>query len=266
MLLKDITEKEKTKEDYRIILSAFHRLIDWYGNSAERWDLIEDIITLRASFLIDRALTGLKIDFDRALGLIRNHNEFTTQRERQERDILLAAIDNLIDFAAAQEYTMIEELPDEIDSDQIDEYDSVCDKYNLRYAEQENSDVVFAAGMAAWFLNLADETLVTFMTQGDERVRPWHLSHEGLSFPKNNFPPELIPPIEWGCRCYLITNGFGSVYGKTIEGKNKIKVNPVFCESLAKGGKIFSSAHPYFKTNLPDEVKQIVKKLKEKFQ
>lgn len=220
---------------------------------------------LRASFLIDRALSGLRIDFDRALDLIRNHNDFTTEREKQERDLVLAAIDNLIDFAAAEEYTMLSELPQEPDLTDIDEYDSLCETYNQRFASQENEDVSYAAGMAAWFLDLSNESLVTFMTQGDERVRDWHMSHEGLSFPKNQFPPELIPPIEWGCRCYLISDGFSNIVGSIIQDKNKIQVNPVFRESLAKGGRIFSDAHPYFKTKLPIEVKEIIEKIKRKF-
>lgn len=258
-------DKERTKEDYKLIISAFHRLIDTYENSAECWEVIEDIITLRSSFLIDRALSGLRIDFDKALNLIRNHNDFTTEKEKQERDIILAAIDNLIDFAAAQEYTMLEELPDELNFEDIDEYDTLCEKYNLQFANQENEDVFFSASMAAWFLQLSNETLITFMTQGDERVRPWHLSHEGLSFRKNEFPSELIPPIEWGCRCYLVTNGFASVLDNSKKIKHEIKVNPIFQESLAKAGRIFTDAHPYFKTMLPDEVKKIVKKLKDKF-
>lgn len=35
---------------------------------------------------------------DRALEILKNHNSFTTERERQQRDILIAAIDNLVDF------------------------------------------------------------------------------------------------------------------------------------------------------------------------
>ncbi|MCY6359768.1 hypothetical protein OXV74_16620 [Bacteroides thetaiotaomicron] len=35
---------------------------------------------------------------DRALEILKNHNSFTTERERQQRDILIAAIDNLVDL------------------------------------------------------------------------------------------------------------------------------------------------------------------------
>ena len=46
-------------------------------------------------------------------------------------------------------------------------------KYNDTYAKQENEDVLYAAIIAAWWLNLPDNSLVTYMTQGDERVRAW---------------------------------------------------------------------------------------------
>ena len=52
---------------------------------------------------------------DRALEILKNHNSFTTERERQQRDILIAAIDNLVDFAAAEEYAMLGELPETAD-------------------------------------------------------------------------------------------------------------------------------------------------------
>ena len=52
---------------------------------------------------------------DRALEILKNHNSFTTERERQQRDILIAAIDNLVDFAAAEEYSMLGELPESAD-------------------------------------------------------------------------------------------------------------------------------------------------------
>ncbi|MBR2030759.1 MAG: hypothetical protein IKA04_00865 [Alistipes sp.] len=227
--------------------------------------MIEDIITHRCSFLIDRALRGLALDFDEALSILRNHNNFTTEHERHQHEILVAAIDNLIDFATSEEMTMISELPEEVDEECLLEYETICEQYNLTYAEAENEQVLFAAKMAAWWMAVNSESVITYMTQGDERVRPWHLSLEGVSYRKSEFPAELIPPIEWGCRCYLIANGFAAVRASLSIDKCRSMVDPVFRESLATGGRIFTDAHRYFDTQLPEFVKKIVKRLKSKF-
>ena len=260
------TTESDTEKEYRVIFDAFRRLILYWENSAERLDIIEDIITLRASFLIDRALTGLRIDMDRALEILKNHNSFTTERERQQRDILIAAIDNLVDFAAAEEYAMLGELPETADEQDMEAYEKICRRYNLVHAEEENNQVFFAASMAAWWMAVDMDTVLTYMTQGDERVRAWHLSLEGISFRKSEFPPELIPPIEWGCRCFLVAEGFAAVRAALPDkGDYLEKVDPVFRESLATGGRIFSDAHRYFSVPLPGYMNDIVKRIKGKF-
>lgn len=227
--------------------------------------MIEELITLRASFLIERVVTGLRMNFDKALGLLKNQNDSTSGKERKERKILLAAIDNLVDFAAHEEISMLGELPKERISDGIDAWESIFKKYNLTYAGEENGSVLHAALIAGCWLRVDEGSILTFMTQADERVRSWHLSLQGLSYPKNDFPAGLIPPIEWGCRCFLISNGFDSVVGALGETGYTKQINPVFSESLAKGGKIFSHAHPYFKTPLPEQAIAIVKRIKQKF-
>lgn len=257
-------EVSEAQHEYLVIRDAFMRLIYSSENSAESWAVMEDIISLRASFLIDKALIGLQIDFDRALAILRNHNDFTTERERSEREILVAAVDNLIDFAVAEEVAMMRELPSEFDREKAFEYERLCEKYNRTYAEAENSQVLFAATVAHWWLGISDDTLTTYMTQRDERVRAWHLSLEGLSYRKSEFPAELIPPIEWGCRCFLVASGFSSV-AASLRQNHKANINPIFSESLAKGGRIFSSAHPYFAKELPKEAQDIARRLKLKF-
>ena len=210
-------------------------------------------------------MRGLALDFDEALSILRNHNNFTTERERQQHEILVAAIDNLIDFAAAEEMKMISELPEEVNEECLLDYETICEQYNLTYAEVENEQVLFAAKMAAWWMAVNAESVITYMTQGDERVRPWHLSLEGVSYRKSEFPAELIPPIEWGCRCYLIANGFAAVRASLSIDKCRSMVDPVFRESLATGGRIFTDAHRYFDVPLPEFAQKIVKRLKSKF-
>lgn len=258
------SDKEKSKEEYVLLLAIFRKFVDTYESSSEKWEIIEEIITLRASFLIDRVIKGLNLDFKEVLVLLKGNNNLVSNEQAEQRKILIAGIDNLIDFAAAEEQQMLEELSGGVSEDDKEEYEIIFKKYNLTYASLENQDVLYAASVAAWWMTIENETLVTFMTQGDDRVRAWHLSHEGLSFLKRNFPPELIPPIEWGCRCYLITDRFSSVYASKYTD-HQISVNPVFSESLATGGKIFSDMHPYFQTPRAKNIQTIVDRIKQKF-
>lgn len=228
--------------------------------------MLEEIITLRAAFLIDRALAGLRLDLDEALDILRNFNGLVTRKEQLQREILVAAVENLIDFAVHEEYAMMKELPEHPGEADRESCEDICEKYNRIYAGSENEQVLFAASIAAWWLSVDENAMVTYMTQGDERVRAWHLSLEGLSYPKREFPAELIPPIEWGCRCFLVSDGLASVHAEAKAKKHPtLHTDPVFRESLAVGGKIFSSAHRYFREELPSGLKEVARGLKEKF-
>jgi hypothetical protein len=256
---------ERTEREYGVILTAFLRLLDRWDNGAESLEVITDIITHRSAFLVERVLDGMRLDFDEALSLLRNHNDFTTAADRQRRDILVAAIENLVDFAAAEEYSMLLELPEELDESCFGDYERICERYNLVWATQENGDVLHAAKMAAWWITLAPETVLTYMTQGDEKVRPWHGELEGLGYPKSSFPAELIPPIEYNCRYYLVAEGYGAVVGAFPKEVSAPKAHPVFRESLCTGGRVFSGEHPYFSRPLPPKLQKVVRDIKRKF-
>lgn len=265
---EDNPEEDKYKEEYTAILNAFRKLIYSFENSAESWDIFEEIVTLRCSFLIDEAITGLRLDFDAALNILRNYNTGLTERDKQIREVLVAAIDNLVDFSIAEEFQMVNDLPDEIDLNNMEEYEQICEKYNYTYASQENKDVLYAASVASWWIDIPSNEIITYMTQGDERVRASHLALEGLSFPKNEFPSDLIPPIDYACRCYLMSNGFEShVFASLNKTYSSKMINPIFSESLATRGRIFNDKHPYFKIpkNQHERLKKIGKRIKDKF-
>jgi hypothetical protein len=259
-------KEDRTKDEYLLILDAFRRLMDSLENSAESWRIMEEIIMLRTASLYSSVLEGLKIDFDRALELLRNHNDFTTLQEKEERDILVAAIKNLVEFAAAQEYAMMKDVREHSQDEGFEDYEEICEKYNLTYAETENEQVLFAAGIAGWWINQSPDTWITYMTQGDERVRDTHQALEGLTYPKNSFPSDLIPPIEWGCRCYLLSDGNEASVSASLKNDFRKKVNPVFAESLAMKGKIFSGVHPYFTSDFRKHTRlqTIIKRIKDK--
>lgn len=47
---EDKPEENKHKEEYVTILNAFKKLIYSFEDSAESWEMFEDIVTLRCSF------------------------------------------------------------------------------------------------------------------------------------------------------------------------------------------------------------------------
>lgn len=232
---------------------------------------------LRADFAFHHAVKGFGMDFEKALELIRNKNNGLSRLEKEQRDILIAALDNLVDFAVAEEYQMFEHLPEEFDiSDPMDleECENIFSRYNQTYANIENGDIEYAMQIAATWALHTNSTVFTYMTQGDERVRPWHLALEGTSYPKNSFPAWLIPPIEHGCRCFLVEESKdvfndASLLTKVENANDEIPdfVNPVFRESVAKGGRIFSSAHSYFTVSKKDKkrLRNIAKRIKSKW-
>lgn len=257
-------DKDRNKKEYAIILQSFRDFISSYSDGNIDQETFEDMALSRSEFMIDRVIDGMKMTLEQAYSYIANFNDNLTKKESEEKKILLAAIDNLIEFAIAEEYQMISELDEDIDGEIEDttEYDDLCKKYNLTYASVENDDVLFAASIAQKWMMYSEETWLTYMTQQDERVRESHAALEGETYQKSDFPAELIPPIDFGCRCYLISNTSDMIFAKLTVGQIKKIVNPIFSDSLAVGGKIFSNDHPYF--NIKDENKKYLKELKSK--
>jgi len=255
---------EREEREYFLLYDAFVRLLDCWTDSAARHSALEMLVEMRAGTLIGRLLDGLGLDLEQALEVLKRRDDFPTQQERERRDILAAGIENMIDFAAAEEYAMSCELPEEVTEDDYELCDAVFERYNGHRAVQENLDVEYAAAMAAWWMTVGAEQVLTFTTQGDERVRPWHAALEGVSYPKSSFPAELIPPIEYGCRCFLTPEGPGAVAG-ALELAEGVRVDPVFRESLCRAGRIFSAAHPYFRHTLPQALQQRTEAIKRQF-
>jgi hypothetical protein len=270
------SSKEEQEEEYLAILTVFHRLLEAISEDMNQWEVLEELMELRADFAIHHAIRGFGMDYEQALELVRNYDGKLSGEDKEKRIILIAAIENLIDFAVGAEYHMAQELPDfeydDLDEDQIEKLEAVCQKYNFRYANVENQDAEYAMFVAAGLVMIPAMTEIMFMTQGDERVRPWHLQYEGYSAPKSQFPVWLVPPIEHMCRCYLIEeDALGKLQQVLAKSKQKLEMpdwfNPVFKESVAFGGRIFSDDHSYFQCEEQHEeqLKNISNKIKTKY-
>ena len=253
-------DEDKQKSEVEELMAIFMKLAKAIKSNDGEWDTLEELMEARANIAIKHAFDGFGISFDDAIELIERAEDLTDE-QRVNRDIIIAAVDNLVDFSVAQEYQMAMELPefeeeseeesdeDEIDEDVLEGMLAIFTKYNDRYAKIENLDIEYAMMVAAFYKGISDSAVLTYMTQGDNRVRPWHRQYEGFTAPKSHFPAWLIPPIEHNCRCFLVEDS-KSVIGQI---QNKINVpdmpewfNPVFKESVALGGRIFSEEHSYF--------------------
>lgn len=255
----------------------FKPLVTVIRNGENQWETLEDLMYERAEIGIKHALDGFGISFDDAVELMRNATNLTDE-QREQRDIIIAAIDNIVDFSVAEEYQMVNEFPeiediedDELSDEVMEELEAIFTKYNKTYATTENLDIEYAMIVAAVISRYGSDTVLMYMTMGDERVRPWHRQYEGFTAPKSRFPAWLIPPIEHRCRCFLVEDTV-SVLGK-MNAKADVPLtppewfNPTFKESVALKGRIFSDEHPYFQIEAQHEDKllEIAQRIKTEF-
>lgn len=237
---------------------------------------------LRTEIAFSYVLEGLGVDFDTAKSLLMSGEDNNlTQYDKDLRDRLKAAIQNLIDFSVCEEYQLFDETletlgDDEIDynSDEYEELLMICKKYNDTYSVIENADIAYAGTMAARWIRMSASDWVMYWTQNDAKVRPWHMALQGYAAPRDEFPSWMIPPIEYNCRCFLewLEVPTASASLKKIKGSAKNACKPkqlsdVYSESLAKCGRIFGPSHNYFsvKERDKDMLKGFVSKLRTKY-
>ncbi len=255
-------DEDRQKEEVALLLPLFHDLVLRMAHHEDEWESLEELMKARADIAIHRALDGFGISFEDAIELIRNADGLNNEQLTQ-RNIIIAAINNLVDFSVAEEYQMVEDMTEEAEclSDEEEEdmedddwqalYLPVFKKFHERYMKTEDLDIEYAMIVAAYLSSLKEETVLMYMTMGDERVRPWHLQYEGFTAPKSQFPAWLIPPIEHQCRCYLVEDTATTIGAIKAQAAPKMPdwFNRTFKESVALGGRIFSDEHPYFQVD-----------------
>lgn len=276
-----IDDEEKEKE-YLAILAIFERFWSERDGNEDPWEIMEELASLRADFAIHHAVKGFGMEWDDAIELVTSNLDELPEEQRNRAEILIAAINNLAEFAAAEEYQMMAETDDVYEeSDEKDDDEkhellvAVCQKYNSQYANTENLDIEYAMMIADALVVVRADASLMYMTQGDERVRPWHLQFEGFTAPKSRFPAWLIPPIEHQCRCFLVEVDdvearvkIGGVQNNSLRAPEMPDwFNRTFKESVALGGRIFSDEHPYFQVNTEDvpRLSDVVERIRAKY-
>lgn len=246
--------REQTRNDYDKLFEILTSFLEDFFEDPEQYVTQEEIMEERALQILNYAFAGYGITLDEAIEKIRNTKEgILTEKQLQEREMFLNVIDNLVEFAVLEEYQMLQQLAEDADeSDDYDEFFELCqgtsEQFNKQYAAIENADSWYAMGVALAWGAMANNAVITYYTQGDERVRDSHRSFDGVSYLKSEFPAELIPPIDWACRCYLVESFDAGLLGHNPDNMSELMekaVNPVF-KKPAIDGAIFSSAHPYY--------------------
>ena len=256
-------EENKTQQ-YELILRAFEDALELVANKEEDlWYVIEVLSEIRARYLFSIVADEMMLSYEYAIKLVYEYiSKNGNEAENQRAMVLASAMENLVDFAVYQQYNMIINLPENIDLDDED-VEMIFERYNLRYAKVEDDTVEQAAKMAFIWSVLDSDTVMQYTTQRDERVRYEHAALDGIKYKKSEFPAELIPPIDYNCRCFLVETG------ETGAGSEQMGnltywapyVNKIFSESLATGGKVFNDYHPYFDVE-DDEHDDELKKIK----
>ena len=278
-----MSDEEKAQHDseYQSMVALFVSLLRSI-HSDERSEALYAMAELRTDITFNRVIKGLGIDFDEAMTLLRNTEDNNiTQRDKDFRARLEAAVNNLIDFSVCEEYQLFDEVietvgDDEIDfnSDDYDELLALCRKYNDLYAAIENADIEYAGVMASFWMKMSATDYAVYWTQNDAKVRPWHMALQGYAAPRDEFPSWMIPPIEYNCRCFLeilevphADAKLSNIKGSAIGMEKPKQLSGVYEESLAKCGRIFGAAHSYFsvKESDKDMLSSFVKRLKEKY-
>ena len=279
--------EDEDEENKKKMLDLFIALIRSMGNADSSKEALYQLAELRTEIAVNRAFDGFNIEPEDALSLIREMDVTELSEEDiEKRNVLIAAISNLIEFATCEEYHLYKDVEkqgeDYTDEDWIDEnlddplspFLNINHKYNEVYADVEDSDIEYSMAMALlWVVEWDKHTTLTYMTQNDDRVRPWHYALQGFTARRDEFPEWMIPPIEWACRCYLVAETEVSAkldlnaVAKQKTPKKPKELDGIFKESVCKCGRIFSDEHPYFQIDDKDEdmLKGFVERLRQKY-
>mgnify|MGYP002621771094 CR=1 FL=1 len=275
-------EEKNNDKDYDRLLAILMSFLDGEADEDAEYDFIGDVALERARIAFEKAVGGLGIDMDYALQLLEAVDDNTlTKLDKNRRDGLINALSNIIEFAVCEEYQAYEEMreayPDIAkkkitDSRVIAILTAIYSRYNHSYRLVEDNDVHYTMSVFDKWIRIDDDTYITYWTQGDARVRPWHRDLEGFTERKSRFPEWMIPPIEFNCRCYLEESEVIAKVSdiKMVSAKIPAKpseLNDVYSESICKGGRIFSKSHPYFDVAEKDvsRLSEIVEHIKKSY-
>lgn len=166
---------------------------------------------------------------------------------------------NVYIFSAAKQYSQVREMsdfikPDVTFNDFKKKADTIFSTYNRNYLETEFNTAISQSQNARNFLEAIAEQkvfpFVTYMSQGDAKVRPEHSDLHGITLPANDpFWNTYWPPNGFNCRCFTIRKKKASLSNvdKLDIEKINAEVPDLFRANPGRTGVVFNSKkHPYF--------------------
>mgnify|MGYP000788582857 FL=1 len=130
---------DRTDKEYEYLLFLFEQLLDKFDNQTIDLEEFQEIVEARVMFAFGHCVRRFGIDLNEALDIVRNHDEsYLTPFEIEKRKALVAALDNLVDFATAEETQMYMDMEEQNDDD---DPKRIFHLYNNIYATTENRDI-----------------------------------------------------------------------------------------------------------------------------
>jgi SPP1 gp7 family putative phage head morphogenesis protein len=175
--------------------------------------------------------------------------------------------ENVWQFAAAKNYTELKAIsnalvnPDGLLREFKDfkvAATQISDEHNSTWLKTEYNFAVAGSQMAAKWERIQESKdhlpMLTYVTVGDDRVRPAHRELEGVTRPVDDpFWSIYYPPNGWNCRCIAQQGDGEATLLKDILYPEEMPA--LFKYNIGKSGVIFPPTHPYW-TGIPDDVKQ----------
>jgi SPP1 gp7 family putative phage head morphogenesis protein len=170
--------------------------------------------------------------------------------------------ENIYRFSAAKTFQEVYEIQQEVFDDEgfkigfsefKEQAETIWNEFNEDWLKTEMNTAFSQAQSAEQWqeFEAQKETLpyLTLRTVGDDRVREYHQALDGICLPVDDpFWDENTPPLEWNCRCIVISGDEDNTtpQSEVKERLDKVDINDEFRFNPGKEHIAFSSAHPYF--------------------
>mgnify|MGYP003418552265 CR=1 FL=1 len=175
-------------------------------------------------------------------------------------DMLKSLKENVYIFSAAKNYQQTREIGTMLSTENgIKPFDvfkkeasKVFATYNENYLRAEYNSAIAQARSARNWMEIEKDVDVfsqlQYETAGDGRVRPEHVSLDGMVRPVNDkFWDKYYPPNGWNCRCIVLqVNDLPNSDMRKFKTPTEKEVPEIFQFNAGKTKQIFSEKHPYF--------------------